>query len=193
MEQLDAVEVLRVVQEEEEMKVSSGPNAKHPGTKNSLKLAHRTEENLTPAMKIRRDRFIRQYVIDFNGTKAAIRAGMPARSAPKAASEMLREPYVQKELHKYILTVEENVLVSRNTVIAGLVREANDHSLGASHAARVNALGKLAEILGMKIDRARLDVTVNNGVMVVPLAESLNDWEQRAIETQEHLKHAVED
>lgn len=189
MEEVDILEAIRVVKDD---KVMTGPCAKDNNSGNSKKLYRRTEENLTPAMKLRRDRFVRSYVIDFNGTKAALRIGIPIRSAPKQASELLREPYVQQELQKYILEVDENVLVNRNAVIAGLVREANDRGVGSSHAARVNAYSKLARILGMEIEKVQTDVNVRGGVMVVPMSETMNDWEQKAITTQAQLKHEVE-
>lgn len=40
----------------------------------------------------KQDRFCREYVVDYNGTKAAIRAGYAGRSANRTASDLLSKP-----------------------------------------------------------------------------------------------------
>lgn len=46
--------------------------------------------------------FIRQYIIDFNGTAAAIRAGYAEKSAPARASDLLRKRKVREELNRQL-------------------------------------------------------------------------------------------
>ena len=172
-------------------KPTSGRNSKDENSGSSQKIAKRTEDKMTPKMKLRRDRFVQEYIVDFNGTLAALRIGIPAASASKQASELLREPYVQKKLQEYILLVEEDVLVDRKRVLAGLVKEANWYGMDSSHSARVQAYGKLAKILGMEIENIKQDVTVRGGVMIVPVHADINSWEQQAAQSQKQLKQEV--
>ena len=43
-------------------------------------------------------RFVEEYLIDFNGTAAAIRAGYSDRTAANIASENLRKLHIQAEI-----------------------------------------------------------------------------------------------
>ena len=49
---------------------------------------------LSPKQK----RFVEEYLIDLNGTQAALRAGYSLKTAPVIASENLRKPYIQEAL-----------------------------------------------------------------------------------------------
>lgn len=49
-------------------------------------------------MTNRQRRFVEEYCIDLNGTKAAIRAGYSVKSAAEQASELLRNPKVADEI-----------------------------------------------------------------------------------------------
>jgi phage terminase small subunit len=53
---------------------------------------------LTPKQKL----FIREYLKDFNATKAAIRAGYSEDSAPEIGCENLRKPNIKQAIDKYL-------------------------------------------------------------------------------------------
>jgi hypothetical protein len=158
------------------------------------KLSRRTLENLSPKMLEIRNKFISEFLRDWNGPMAYIRAGGPATTATKMASEFLREPYVSSRIWEVIDSMEEAELITRKRVIAMLVREANYMAIGASHGARVAALGKLSTILGM--DQVNINVhgevdhNIRGGVMLVPMT-SPKDWERLAGESQKQLKEEV--
>lgn len=153
------------------------------------KLARRTLENLTPKMKMKRDRFISEYIRDFNGPEAYIRAGGPATSAVKMACEYLREPYVTKRVWEVIEAMDEAELISRKRVLALFIREANYYGIGASHGARVSAIGHIAKVLGMEQENLNIkgDIRFKGGVMVVPVAPGTDAWEQMAATAQKQL------
>lgn len=58
-------------------------------------------------------RFIEEYCIDFNGAKAAQRAGFSAKTAPVQASQMLRKPHIKAALaaraHEFAMPAEEAI------------------------------------------------------------------------------------
>ena len=51
--------------------------------------------------------FVREYLCDFNGTQAAIRAGYSPRSAKTTASEILTYPNVKAEIDERIMSADE--------------------------------------------------------------------------------------
>lgn len=161
---------------------------KNPLSKTAKKLLRRTEENLTPVMKQRRDAFINEYLVDWNGPNAWIRSGGSPNSATKMAYELLREPYVMKKIREVVDAMEEANLINRNRILAGLVREANYMGMSASHSARVSAWNSLAKILGME---APTEVKHSGGVMLVPIAASVDQWENNAEAAQRQLKADV--
>ena len=154
---------------------------------------HRTVPKETPEKKritALRDAFVREYVKDFNGTRAALAVGVSEARAGQSAYEWLREPYVIKQLSDLMDRMEEKSIVTRNKVLFGLLKEANYHGLDGSSASRVAAWGKLAKILGMEVIKFEGDVKVRHNVMVVPLAATTQAWEDVAASMQSDLvKH----
>lgn len=182
-------------QDPPELTVLPGGRPSRKLAKTKKKLALRTEQNLTPKMKEIRDRFIAEFLRDFNGPNAYIRAGGPATTAVKMANTFLHEPYVAKRIWEVVELLEEEQIISRKRILAGLVREANYMGIGASHGARVAAYGKLANILGMEQTnvnvKGKIDHTHKGGVMVVPITPGSDAWEQLAEATQKQLKDDV--
>lgn len=162
----------------------------NPNSQTSRKLANRTEDRLTPQMKLARDKFISEFLVDHCAVKAVIRSGGVATTAAKKAHEYMREPYVLQRINEMIDILKADQIVNSNRVLAGLVREANYQGIGASHGARVSAYGKLATILGMDAP-IKHQVQIQGGVMVVPMTANLNDWETVAEEKQKLLKEDV--
>lgn len=169
----------------------AGPKA-DPESKTSKRLARRTEANLTPRMREFRDQFIAEYLIDFVGSRAYLRAGGENTAQPaQMAHQLLREPYVVQTLQRMMDGMEESKLVTRNRVLAGLMREANYTAISASHGARVSAYSKLATILGLDAKQTERGLSLRGGVMIVPATESTDSWEKRAAAAQAALKEDV--
>lgn len=198
-------------------KASGRVNAHGEGLRSTSKLAQvlsrRTEENLTPAMKHRRDVFIREYLRDFNGSQAWLR--MKAECDPEdahktytpiqsseAAYQLRQEPYVAARIAELVDSLEAANMVSQQRVLAMLLRDAELQGIGAKHAARVSAQKVLVDILGMssaaKAVAARTDSAQGagsghrGGVMVVPaVAGTADEWEAAAAQAQAQLKEEV--
>lgn len=137
-----------------------------------------------------RDRFVAQYVIDYDSIEATKRLGYPGDFARDIAAKFMNCPYVALKVQKYEdeQELEGNLDQEQRRLVAQLRKEAAYYGPGSSHAARVAALGKLASI--RKLDapiKHQMDVTNRGGVMVVPGVVSLEDWEKAAMESQEQL------
>lgn len=69
-------------------------------------------------------RFVLEYVEDFNGKEAAIRAGYSPKSAKAQASALLANPIIQTELTKAREAITERVTVTVQDIVAELARVA---------------------------------------------------------------------
>ncbi len=175
-----------------------GPNSQvDPNSKASQVLAKRTKGSLSIKSLAFRNRFITEYIADFDPELAWIRAGGGGKkeNARNRGKQLLREAYVSRKVREMIDIMDEKELINRNRVIAGFVKEASYHGPGASHAARVAALKGLSGILGMEQVnvnvKGKVDHTVRGGVMVVPVVPGSDDWEKLAANSQKQLKEDV--
>jgi phage terminase small subunit len=57
----------------------------------------------------KQDIFCREYLVDFNGTQAAIRAGYSAKTAHEQASQILAKLSIQQRLNKLIADREARI------------------------------------------------------------------------------------
>lgn len=167
---------------------------------------------LSEAEKQLRKMFVREFLKDHDYYAAAVRCGFQQEMALEQAKELQGDPFTQQlisdaemmrrgvvkpdELYPPNVSKAEFVPytpeMDRERIISGLFKEAHYKGPGASHNARVNALGKLAVIFGLdkKDDKPEVD---ESGVMVVPMTGSLDEWENAAIDQQTNLKQEVRD
>ena len=107
-------------------------------------------DTLTKQEKALRQRFVAEYLADYDSVGAAIRLGYQEAFAQQYAKQFLTEPYTlklikEKEAEFGILTEDDQ---HRKKIVAGLYREA--HSRFNSGSARVAALTQLAKIIGIE-------------------------------------------
>lgn len=69
----------------------------------------------------RQSRFVNEYLIDLNGTQAAIRAGYSARTANEQASRLLTNVSVQAQLQKRMKDREQRTEINADYVLKRLV------------------------------------------------------------------------
>lgn len=145
-----------------------------------------------------RDQFVKEYLVDYDKVKAAIRCGFAKSFAEDYATRFMEEPYV----HKRIKELESknnaddcpNDQDARSIIKSGLFREANFTGNGSSHSARVSALANLAKIHGMEAPTKVEQTTTHKGcVMLVPAVASIAEYEKMAIASQAKLiQHAAD-
>ena len=107
--------------------------------------------------------FVDEYLVDLNGTRAAIRAGYSEKSAREIASQNLTKLNIQKAIEKAFDERKARVLVTQDDVINGLLDEAKNKDDGSSHSARVSAWAHLGKHLNMFTDK--VDHTSSDGSM----------------------------
>lgn len=69
---------------------------------------------LTP----KQEQFCREYLIDLNGTQAAIRAGFSKKTASSIGSEYLRKPEIQERLRQNMASRAQRTEISADRVLA---------------------------------------------------------------------------
>lgn len=92
--------------------------------------------------------FVREYLVDFNATQAAIRAGYSKKTAQEQGSRLLSNVMVQAELKAFRERAAEQTQTDINWVRQRLKEEATDYSEFASHSARIKAIELLARLNG---------------------------------------------
>ena len=97
--------------------------------------------------------FVREYLVDFNATQSAIRAGYSKRTAGALGHENLNKPEIRTAIVSAIDDRASRTELTQDEVIEGLRREASFEGDGASHGARVSALSWLGRHLAMFTDR----------------------------------------
>lgn len=150
-------------------------------------------QELSDKEKQLRDKFVTEYLLDFDQTAAAIRIGFSASFAQTYAERFMTEPYVRKKIADMQAALAEDEKAEaeqdKRRIRAALLREAHYRGPGSSHAARVSALAKLASIRDMDAPtKVNVNANLRGGVMMVPGIAKLEDWEQSAQESQGNLQ-----
>lgn len=104
-------------------------------------------------MTPRQQRFVDEYLLDLNATKAAIRAGYSARTAEQQGPRLLGNVEIAAAVQTAQQARSERLQITQDTVLSGLRREATLTGEGSSHAARVSAWGLIGKHLGMFVER----------------------------------------
>ena len=118
------------------------------------------------AINQRRQLFIREYLVDGNGTQAAIRAGYSERTANEQAARMLADVSVAREVARLqadvIAEVEARVLVTREDVIRNLlaVQDEARNAVKPDHKAAARCWELVGKDMAMFADRLKLELSV---------------------------------
>lgn len=135
-------------------------------------------EKLTKQERDLRNRFVEQYLTDYDPIAACIRLGYQAQFAETYSRKFMTETYTlsriaERELEEGLTTDEQK---HRKRVVSGLYREANSRFNSGS--ARVAALTQIAKITGIEAP-AKVEQKVNLTATSPQLAHlSLDDLEE---------------
>lgn len=150
------------------------------------------QQEPTPQEKELKDKFVTEYLVDYDAWAAAIRVGFLRNIAGTYAQTMLEDTYVRREIARrqqlQIENPKEANKARRRLIEAALMREAHYKGPNSTHAGRVMALANLAKIHDMNAaTKIKSEVVHKGGVMRVPAIASVADWEKEAAKTQDKL------
>lgn len=97
------------------------------------------------ALTERQARFVQEYLKDGNATRAAIAAGYSEKTARSTGAENLTKPDIAAAIAKAQVERTKRTQIDIDYVIQRLAIEAEREGEGASHSARVSALGQLRQ------------------------------------------------
>lgn len=123
-------------------------------------------------------RFVQEYIVDYNATQAAIRAGYSPKTAYSNGQRLLKHAEVQAAIKEIQDKATDKAIVDRNMVLAGLLKEAEFKGQGASHAARVSAWEKIGKTMGMFIDKTENNTNIQIEKELSNLLDELHNDEQ---------------
>lgn len=75
-------------------------------------------------LTVKQQRFIAEYLVDYNGTQAAIRAGYPAGTARQIASENLSKPDIAAAIEERLTALQTRCDITAERVLLELARVA---------------------------------------------------------------------
>ena len=119
-----------------------------------------TRNGTSGKLTAKQQRFVEEYLVDPNGTQAAMRAGYSANTARAIASENLTKPNIALAIQRARAQAREHANVSREMVVRGLYEAATTPE--ASWGNRIAAWMGLAKVLGYVVDRQRVEALVEH-------------------------------
>ena len=116
----------------------------------------------------KQQRFTEEYVVDYNGTQAYIRAGYAKTGAAQSASVLLRNPKIQEAIGESREKAANQTQLTHQYVLKGLMEIAESQNPTMTQSARVRAYELLGKHQGMFTDR--LEITQ------MPSRELVDEW-----------------
>jgi len=114
--------------------------------------------------------FVTEYLKDFNGTQAAIRAGYSPKSAYSQAERLLRKAEIQKLLREAQEKAAKKATLTRERALEILNEIAENKATATGN--RINALAQAGKFEGWEADkRMRLEV---EGTILLPPGDPLH-------------------
>ena len=94
-------------------------------------------------------RFVDEYLVDFNGAQAAIRAGYSQKAAKEAAYKLLTNGHIAKAVESRAQEASEKLKITRETVLQGFLEAAAMAKEEGNAIGIVSAWREVAKLLGM--------------------------------------------
>ena len=113
-------------------------------------------------MTAKQARFVDEYLVDANGTQAAIRAGYGAAGARVAAHRLLTNVAISSAIEARQRVDATRLSVVRNRVLTGLLEAVEMAREQRNPAGMVAGLREIGKLMGFYTDRVKVDVGVTD-------------------------------
>lgn len=101
-------------------------------------------------------RFVEEYLVDFNGSAAVLRAGYNTKHPGRLAHEMLHHPGIKAAMDQITLERAGEMLIKPDYVVNKITRTIEKAELENNHTAVLRGCELLARHLGMFIERKEI-------------------------------------
>lgn len=114
-----------------------------------------------PNLSPKQGRFVHEYLVDGNGTQAAIRAGYGAAGAGVASMRLLKNVYVQQALKARQMIDAARLSLRREDVLAGLLEAVEQARTQRNPMAMISGLRELGRMMGFyAVETKRVEFNV---------------------------------
>lgn len=131
-------------------------------------------------------RFVDEFLVDRDAMAAGLRAGVARINLKKRVQAWMGDPKIVRAIQFKTDSADLNKMISPQRIMAGFIDVAFDRN--APSAARNTALKELAALNKMYEDDKN---KTGSGVVLVPVAGTLEDWKAMALAAQNKLKEDV--
>lgn len=107
---------------------------------------------MTKTLTPKQQRFVEEYLVDFNGAGAAVRAGYNKRCAKEIACENLTKPHIALEIEAGKQAMAEETGLTVQQIIEGMLEETRTKDDGSS-STRISAWSWLGKYKRMWEDK----------------------------------------
>jgi phage terminase small subunit len=111
-------------------------------------------------MTAKQARFIDEYLVDANGTQAAIRAGYGAAGARVAAHRLLTNVAISSAIEARQRADATRLFIDRETVLKGLLGAVEMAREQQNPAGMIAGLREIGKLMGFYTERIKVDVDV---------------------------------
>lgn len=149
----------------------------------------RAQGGVDPQVRAQMDRFVEGQLMGLGSCQAAVFAGVSSRSAARTGHKYKTDPYVRERFAQLREKLDRDQICSFAELALNVKSMAFDEI--AAYNDRIRASALMANLMGHNAP-ARVATTVNGGVLLLPVAESMEQWESQAIAAQAALQKEVE-
>ena len=150
----------------------------------------RSQGGVDPRVRAQMDRFVEGSLIGLGATQAAVFAGVASKSAARTGYAYAHDPYVLALFEKLSEKLTKDKICSFNALALKVKAIAWDEWSTATRD-RLTALKLMVDIMGHAAP-TKVSTTVNGGVLLLPVADSMEQWESQAVAAQAALQKEVE-
>lgn len=146
------------------------------------------ESGLSPAEKALRDKFVAQYLVDFDDYKAALRVGFLPSVAATYCKQLMNDGYVQREIARLQREQQSDPKAQQERDRELTLNTLRQAMQNGPYASRVAAAARMAAIHGFDAPIKTQNENIHRGgVMMVPAIADVDEWQKQAQASQERL------
>ena len=150
----------------------------------------RSQGGVDPRVRAQLDRFVEGLCMGLGSTQAAVFAGVASKSAARTGCKYRHDPYVLERFRRLREKLTKDEICSFTELALNVKSIAFDEQFTAKQV-RVTASALMARLMGHEAP-AKSESTINGGVLLLPVADSMETWEKQAIAAQAALKREVD-
>ncbi|MDF1829972.1 terminase small subunit [Cycloclasticus pugetii] len=126
-------------------------------------------------------RFVDEYLVDFNASRAAVAAGFSSKSAKVQGSRLLTNVNVRRLVERHQEATSKRLRITRDDVIKGLVVAAEQARLNKDPTSMIAAMSEVSKMMGFYASKPREKTAETDYDSLKRKFELMSDMELRAL------------